>query len=55
MDSNKYIEIDVWTNGKAIRKYTGQDKSIPKQIKDSNSSVKCDSHVKQNGWYKATV
>lgn len=35
-------EMSVWTNGKAIRKYTGQDKQV-----DYNS-------VKRNGtWYKA--
>lgn len=36
------ITMTVWTNGKAIRKYTGQDK---------HSSY---NHEKRNGtWYKA--
>jgi len=37
----KEIILTVWTNGNAIRKYTGQDKTISKyKLKD---------------WYKATA
>jgi intracellular sulfur oxidation DsrE/DsrF family protein len=41
------IRITVWTNGKGIRKYTGQDKQREyKFIKP---------HSPENGWYKATA
>lgn len=35
--------ISVWTNGKAVRKYTGQDK------------VKYPNHSAENGWRKYTA
>lgn len=43
------IKITVWTNGKAIRKYTGQDTV---QTNDPNHGYK---HPKDKGWYKATA
>jgi hypothetical protein len=43
------IKITVWTNGKAIRKYTGQDTI---QNNDPNHDYK---HSKDKGWYKATA
>ncbi|QZA68996.1 hypothetical protein 010DV004_59 [Bacillus phage 010DV004] len=37
------FKLTVWTNGKAIRKYTGQDKHL-----DYNS-------IKRKDWFKATA
>jgi hypothetical protein len=43
------IKITVWTNGRAIRKYAGQDAV---QINNPNHNY-C--HSKDKGWYKATA
>jgi predicted RNase H-related nuclease YkuK (DUF458 family) len=48
------IKITVWTNGKAIRKYTGQDTIQEKYNKDTGYQRHYH-NTKDKGWYKATA
>lgn len=56
-----HVILSVWTNGKAVRAYTGQDKvgpvrPAPDSIEDGIShEVRGTHHTPDAGWYKATA